>query len=414
MRTAQRPSRKRYILLGVATIGVFTSVASANPGTAMIFVVAFHLFIGNLIIGIIEWIGLALLGASKARAAIMIPANYISAFAGVFILGSILPISTMLGDDIVANVVWVSWAALIVLTILGIIIELPFVFLAFKKPRNSKRVIAAAILVNIFTGGLVAGFYAINANLSLASNFESVPLEEVIQEYIGPDLWIYYIDDENQTINRMRLDGRSQDHIIDMPVESPDAPSYNFGYWLTLHNGIGNDKLDLYLASPIGWYFDDDFFPVEPDADPYDWHIFLYDVQGRVLKEDIAKQGSVWRDIKTGNPSSPLGMSTYAADLREPDDTNPKIELDHIRAMYPVEITYPDGTTEHLALINAITSTSATIKVVSVLPGDLIVFMLGGIDSTTSRGIYIASLRTHKIAKIGNGRSPLVVIEDAS
>ena len=79
----------------------------------------------------------------------------------------------------------------------------------------------------------------------------------------------------------------------------------------------------------------------------------------------------------------------------------------------PLSIIYPDGTKEKLALFNAITSNNATPLAVTALPNDLIIFMLGNsLNHSPSRGIYIASLRTHKIAKISNGRSPLVVIDD--
>ena len=414
MPSIDQPSyrRKLPIICALSALAFFTTAASANPGTAMVMVVGIHLLLGNLVIGIIEWIGLALLGASKARAAIMIPANYISAWAGIYLLGAVLPIDTMFGDDVVANVIWVSWVILIALTLIGIIIELPFIFLAFKKPRKIKRVLISSVLIHIVTGGLVAGWYTLNSNLWLAVFYDSVPAEEIASEYTGPGLWIYFISDHDQSISRMRIDGESQEYVTSMPEESDAAPSYNYGYWLTLYNGIGNDKLDLYASTVTGWHFDDEYYSEEPKADPFDWHTFIYNVKGRVVVQDAASNGSVWTDIEKGRPTSPHSMNTYAADLRKRGNTGPKIELDHSRLMYPVEIIWPDGKTDPLALINAVVGTSATMKIVTILPGDIIVFMLGGYDSTSSHGIYIASLRTHKIAKISNGRSPLVVFED--
>jgi hypothetical protein len=406
MQTAKRPHQKRYTLLGIAAIAVFTSAASANPGTAMLFVFVFHLFVGNLIIGIIEWIGLAMLGASKSRAAIMIPANYISAFAGFMILPFFRP---LIDNDPVASIIWVSWGALITLTIFGVLIELPFVFLAFKKPRQAKRVIIATILVNIVTGGLVGGWYVLNSNLSLANNFDSVPIEEVTQEYTGPKLWIYFIDDKNQSINRMRLDGTNIQLVTRAPQEDGyDDYNAKIGYWLTLYDADNNNIYDLcYTGSILPSQNAEDQYKSTQDTSS--WFIDDGGYERFVLLPDIANDGSIWTEEINNIP--PVPLSSIAADLRRSSESMPFVSTS-LSPWAPVEVRYPDGTTEPLALINAITSTSATIKVVTVLPGDLIVFMLGGIDSTTSHGIYLASLRTHKIAKIGNGRSPLVVFED--
>lgn len=403
-------SLKLHILFSLATLALFTTTASANPGTAMVMVVAFHLILGNFIIGIIEWIGLALLGASKARAAIMIPANYISAWIGIMLLPFF---RTLVGDDPVANIIWASWVALIVLTVIGIIIELPFIFLAFKKPRKIKRVLISAVLIHIVTGGLVGWYYANSANLSLANKFNTVPLDDVLHEYSDPELWIYYITEDNQTINRMRLSGLSHEFITDMP-ENPDSTEYySPGQWLILHNGVKSERLDLYLASSGGWSGSLNNTAANPNDDPYTRHNFVFDVYGQAIKPDITTRGSIWFDKEQITPTSPVAIgNSNAAELRNPNHGGPSIECIKYNPFRPLEVTYPDGSHETYGLINAIAGTSATIKVVTVLPGDLIVFMLGGVDSTSSHGIYIASLRTHKIAKISNGRSPLVVFEE--
>ena len=66
----------------------FPAVAFADAGTPLMWAGAFHLIIGNAIIGIAEGLILAILfRQKKARCVlIMIAANYFSAWAGGFLL----------------------------------------------------------------------------------------------------------------------------------------------------------------------------------------------------------------------------------------------------------------------------------------------------------------------------------------
>ena len=307
----------------------------ANPGAAMVMVVAFHLLIGNFVIGVVEWIGLSLLGASWKRAWLMIPANYLSAWCGLYLMGISNITDLVIGDEVISQIVWASWVMLILFTLAGIVIELPIIWFTFKKPRSPKRILLSAVLIHLVTGAGVGIWYASSSNLSIASAFRMVPIE---QYELGADLdhyWIYYRDTANGTHRRMHLDGSQDEPAESFPTPEPVE---------TVSNGT------------------------------------IYDGQ--------------------------------TIDLRKSQHQEPKIESSPLAPFRPINVTWSDGKKEHLGLINMVVGTSATPSSVTVLPGNHLVFMLGSVEGENSRGIYIASLDSRTIARIGNGQAPLVILED--
>ena len=209
---------KTGAFVALVVTALSASQAAANPGAAMVMVVAFHFFVGNFLIGVVEWIGLGLLGGAWKRGWLMIPANYISAWFGLYLMSISGITDLVIGDDVLDRVVWASWVMLILFTLAGIIIELPIIWFTFKKPRSPKRILLSAILIHVVTGAGVGVWYANSSNLSLASDFRMVSIE---QYELGADLdqyWVYYHDTDDMTHHRMRLDGSQNEPVGSFPA----------------------------------------------------------------------------------------------------------------------------------------------------------------------------------------------------
>ena len=399
-------ANKHRLLVIAATLAFVSSIAHANPGTAMVMTVGIHLIIGNLIIGVIEWCGLLIFGASPGRSAMMIPANYFSAFVGMMLTSAIMPTIPIAVDAFIQNAARLAWVMLIIFGALGILIEYPFVRLAFKPEKRSfRRTTAAALCVNVVTVGLLALYYATVTNHALASGFKSVPAQELLNEYDGPTFSILSI--QGNTVVEDWLDGSPPVERFNLPVPPANPDYYDPGYWLALLDTDNSPEMELvYIGYDAGGY----------DSESADASTSIWVIQGngelyQIIAQDFAQVGSVWNDHMQLQ-SSPVSWGTFAAELRNEPNPDPVIRSQNSLPMHPLELIWKDGTREELALYNKAIGFSATPKCVTVLPGNFLIFMLGDFDSIESRGIYMLSLESRHITRLSDGRSPLVLMHD--
>jgi hypothetical protein len=379
------------------------SPAWANAGTAMAIAVGLLLIVGNFVIGIVEWIGLSLLGASKLRAAIMIPANYISAWIGVYIVSTIPTDRLLQGDFLLTNALPLSWALLLGLTLIGLLIELPFVAIAFRSPRSWRRILAATLLVNAVTGVGVVLWYVKNSNMSLASDFRVAQSSEVAGDLTG---WVYRIDHESATVRRTRMNGSGDEWVVNLPAIPEKYLQSGGRVWLMLHPG-DDDLLDLCIGLHAGWIGPGSIDELSPENG---WQTAIDGHVSKIVAPGVGASGSLW--FQFPDESTLPRYARVAADLRGNEHKGALVEQS-LSPWSPIQVTLADGTTQRLGLVNAMLGTSATAQTATVLPGDRLVFAIADAEGPASRGIFIASLREKTVAYLAKGRSPVVVLDPA-
>lgn len=390
------------LVIAAALIAAAATPALANPGTAMMWPVVIHFVVGNLIIGVVEWIGLCFFGASKLRAALMLPANYASGFLGIALARQAVPQTMLTGDAVVANIVPASLIALAAFALIGVLVEMPFVALSFRAPRRMARMLLACVVVNAVTSVGLAWYYNDASDLSFAHAFRVVPLTQI---EAPADAWIYAIAPDERTVERFRLDASERSPFTDLPRAPRDYSTE--GYTLSAVDLDADARPDLVYHQ---WDANRDvapggtprLYPDEPPLDPR-WRETDDGMLFTVVAPSVGQAAATHQpDPKGRHSSHPL-----AADLRPESARDPDV----IEGMGELILRHPDGRTETLTLLSPLTGTSAAPKAITALPGNVLVLELGGIESRSSRGVYLADLNARTIAYIGPGRSPVVVLD---
>jgi hypothetical protein len=213
----------------------------ANPGTAIVFVVLAHLLVLNLLIGVVEGCLLAMIVRIRfiRAVAIMILANYVSAWIGAFLLGWIAP-SVYRAWDPDPPLFHVRLAFLLVLAlsfVLAVVIELPFVRWAARaeaRPRlcrravalepipkeklSRRRLLAACTLLQAVSYAGLAAYYAPHLELSLLYFRPVRDASLLAKDARG---WVYYISVSSNEIRRVRLDGTGDEPVAPAGLEMP-------------------------------------------------------------------------------------------------------------------------------------------------------------------------------------------------
>lgn len=234
-----------------------TAPAYANAGTLLMWFTMFHLLIGNAIIGVIE--GLVIASWWKLpkgfASGVMIGANYVSAFVGIA-LYHLLTLASGLNDFSIvefAQLKLLLILAVIVLYLLTILIEWPFVRIIFRRStlpteRPWLKSLKTSAVINLvsYTGLMVLVFLCGNVGILTKTVYD--PSASFMQGRTGH---IYYYDHINHEIHRMTLQGE-QDAVI-LPVSlNPDIfgdylfshPSKHTGFWdlCVMERNEGEDK----------------------------------------------------------------------------------------------------------------------------------------------------------------------------
>lgn len=203
-------------------ITAFTGLL-ANAGTPLILSGAFHLFIGNTIIGVIEgWMLTRWFRFSRKSAVVMIAANYASAWAAFNIVTRIPPDQANIN-----NVVFHLLSAVLVSWLLTIVIEWPFVAFSLR-PGNAlfRRGFIPNLVVQTVSYIAMIAWYAWLGEISLITstkpaNARELPLPaSVIIYFIGGDGAIHSLDGTSTVPTRITgpLE-RKPDRLLAMPID---------------------------------------------------------------------------------------------------------------------------------------------------------------------------------------------------
>jgi hypothetical protein len=191
----------------------FSSVAQANAGTPLMWASALHLLFGNLIIGLAEGWLLAKICKLKSRMktmGLLIVANYFSAWIGSLLLSGV--------DSVFSLNLYNAWPAfwgLVVVTyLITLILEFPFVVLAFRGiPGWFRKAIRGSLVIQTASYTVLFGWYWLASATSLYTmatvvDLSFIPLPEKVL--------LYYISDKDGDVYRRSLADSKENRIYDL------------------------------------------------------------------------------------------------------------------------------------------------------------------------------------------------------
>jgi hypothetical protein len=145
--------------LPVIVLAFFPAVAYADAGTPLMWASAFHLLLGNAIIGIAEGLILTLLFRLKGVpcVAVMIAANYFSAWVGgVFMVSAI---TASLNLDLYNAWRWL-WCMVAVSYAITLLLEWPFVAFCLRNTKGwFRKSVWGSLVVQSASYLVVFGWY---------------------------------------------------------------------------------------------------------------------------------------------------------------------------------------------------------------------------------------------------------------
>ncbi len=172
----RRMSRRSAILTFVAVIVFWPVWARADVGTPLVWGSAFHLFLGNALIGLFEgWLLARVFHLPKRRCIwLLIFANYLSAWIGVMLTSYLFH---EYATDIYSGL-RVTWMLVAATYFLTVVVEWPFVALCFRNaPQWLPSSIKSSLLIQSASYALLFGGYWLLSSTSLYTGMKVVPPE---------------------------------------------------------------------------------------------------------------------------------------------------------------------------------------------------------------------------------------------
>jgi hypothetical protein len=194
-------SRVMKFWLPLVVLVSFPTVAFADVGTPLMWAGAFHLFIGNTIIGIAEGLILAILFRQKKGRCvlIMIAANYFSAWAGTFLLAWIANSREL---DLYNAWQW-FWIMVVITYFLTLLLEWPFVVWCLRKcDRWFIKSIWGSLAVQSASYLVLFGWYWMASATSLYTDVAIVQSSEIS---MPESVVVYYIAENDHDVYALDL-----------------------------------------------------------------------------------------------------------------------------------------------------------------------------------------------------------------
>lgn len=198
-------------IVGVATI-LWPLSALADVGTPLVWASAFHLFLGNAIIGLFEgWLLARFFELSKRRCVgFLIPANYFSAWIGMMLMSFLF---NRFATDIYSGL-RVTWLLVAASYLLTLIVEWPFVALCFRGTQHwFIGSIKGSLLVQSASYVLLFGGYWLLSGTSLYTNM-NVVLPDKISAPRG--VVMFFIASSDGDVYRSELGSFTDTKVADL------------------------------------------------------------------------------------------------------------------------------------------------------------------------------------------------------
>ena len=206
-------NRTRTIFLFLGALLLFPAIAYADAGTPLMWAGMLHLVFGNALIGIGEGLLIAKLYnvRKKVMVWIMVGANYFSMFFGHFLIVWLSP-----------KFEWVSlyegwrfiWLGLLVLFILTVFLEWPFVLLGLRKQKDRfKRSFQASALVQVLSYAIIVPWYILTSGASL---YTGTRLDPSLSFVTNKNAVIYFISTTDGNVYRRRIVDSKHQKVFDL------------------------------------------------------------------------------------------------------------------------------------------------------------------------------------------------------
>lgn len=214
---------RTQLLLACAAVLLLADELRANAGTPLMWASAFHLLLGNCIIGLVEGLLIArLFAASQLRSVVlMILANYVSASLGACLLQSSLIASLPMDLENGWRWFWILVAAAYALTLL---LEWPFVASCLvRTPGSLRRSCLASVVVQTTSYALLFGYYSYASDVSLFTRLAVVPAAQIA---LPDDVVVLYIAERDGAVHRRRLSSGAEEKVLDLGSTEKDDRLY--------------------------------------------------------------------------------------------------------------------------------------------------------------------------------------------
>lgn len=193
----------RLALLGIT---FWPASALADAGTPLVWGTAFHLFLGNALLGVLEaWLLARVFGLSAKRCAWwLVVANYLSAWCGMMLMGFLFG---RYATDIYSGL-WMTWLLVAGTYVLTLIIEWPFVAACFRgTQRWFTASVKGSLLVQSASYICLFGGYWLLSGTSLYTTMDVVAPAQITRP---SGVVMFFISAEDGDVYRTDL-GESAD-----------------------------------------------------------------------------------------------------------------------------------------------------------------------------------------------------------
>lgn len=204
--------RSRWKTAALLLLLGLPSAAQANMGTPLMWAGAFHLLVGNLVIGVLEGILLAeIFGASTKKCiALLILANYFSAWVG-------LSIAHPMARDLPMTLhsAWpLLWLMVAVTYVLTLILEFPFVAFAFRRdPAWRRKSIRGSLLIQTASYAVLLIWYSFPSSASLYVGTDVVKASSMS---LPENVLVYFISVDDGDVYAGSLRERQWRRVLDV------------------------------------------------------------------------------------------------------------------------------------------------------------------------------------------------------
>lgn len=388
----------RRAILGAALFMALPALVFANAGTPLMWFQGFHLFVGNLVIGILEGLLISRIFKSPGWKAVgcMIGANYFSMVVGLFL---VTKASRFLLWCAPANAMlyWIPF--FVVLLALGaylltVLLEWPFCRWALGPDRRTwRRALRASLLAQTASYLLLVPFYIVPSS---ASFFTRTKLVHSLDFAKDKKAVIYYLGESDGDLYRIRLDGRPAEKIMPLAAHGPNDRLFT----RRGENGRGWD---------LWWFVDHpEWYLADHPAGRFEYKKLIDNFAPAAAVDPVTRPARSGRETPPGLERKTWFNFGEAADLR-PENQRDWTARTGFWAIEGLQATNEKtGEKFHLALETPLIQCFA--RNMTILPGDQAVFQLSGWVSQNNQ-IVLLDLNTRQLAQVALGRGPLVGLE---
>lgn len=233
---------KNRKLFWILILLFFPSVVYANVGTPLMWAEAFHLLIGNAVIGVIEGLLISYIfhKSKKKTLLFMILLNYFSMLIGLMIVFAVESMKLLIFDINIQNALFYMCLFLFLFYLITLIVEFPFIFALFWKDENRMRKsISAAVVVNIVSYLFLFALYWMTSSASMINDLDLISADKM---GLPPDYSLYYIPTDKKNVFKSDLNGKNSEIIKEVNIDGNDSA-------LVVVENKEKSQFDLYLDS---------------------------------------------------------------------------------------------------------------------------------------------------------------------